>query len=59
VDVFVNNTYVTSLKTSPFITSFIPNNIDDISNTNTLHIIGVDSLGNIGEKTTTFYVENN
>jgi 1A family penicillin-binding protein len=51
VDVFVNNTYLTSLKSSPFITSFVPSDINDISNTNTIHIIGVDTLGNIGEIT--------
>ncbi|MFA5773510.1 MAG: PBP1A family penicillin-binding protein [Candidatus Paceibacterota bacterium] len=59
VDVFVNNTYVTSLKSLPFAMNFTPNNIDDISSTNTLRIIGVDTLGNMGEKTLTFYVGNN
>jgi membrane peptidoglycan carboxypeptidase len=49
VDVFVNNTYITSLKSSPFTASFVPSDIGDISNTNTIHIIGVDTLGNIGE----------
>lgn len=57
VDVFVNNTYLTSLKTPPFVTSFIPNNIDDISNTNTLRIIGIDTLGNMGEQTIVFNTE--
>ncbi len=51
VDVFVNNTYLTSLKSSPFAVSFVPSNIGDISNTNTIHIIGVDELGNVGETT--------
>lgn len=57
IDVFINNTYLTSLKSYPFSFSFIPININDISNTNTLHIIGVDNLGNIGEKTVSFGVE--
>ena len=57
VDVFINNIYLTSLKVSPFTTNFIPKDIDGISSTNTLRIIGVDTLGNIGEKTTSFSVE--
>ena len=59
IDVFINNTYITSLKSSPFVTSFTPSNIDYISDTNSLHIIGVDTLGNIGEKTITFKVNSN
>ncbi len=59
IDVFINNTYLTSLKTYPFNTSFVPKNIGDISNTNTLKVIGVDSFGNVGEKTTSFEVVNN
>ncbi|MFA6514730.1 MAG: transglycosylase domain-containing protein [Candidatus Paceibacterota bacterium] len=51
IDVFVNNTYLTSLKTYPFSTSFAPNSIGDISNLNTIKVMGVDSLGNTGEKT--------
>jgi penicillin-binding protein 1C len=58
VDVYINNTYLTSLKSSPFSASFVPNNISDISETNTIRIIGVDNLGNIGEKTTSFKVES-
>lgn len=58
VDVFVNNTYLTSLKTYPFTTSFIPKNINNISTSNTIHIIGVDIFGNIGEETISFSVKN-
>jgi hypothetical protein len=58
VDVFVNNTYLTSLKTYPLITSFVPRDISDISAINTIHIIGVDVLGNIGEQTMSFSVGN-
>jgi len=57
IDVFINNTYLTSLKSYPFSASFIPANIGDISSNNTIKIIGVDNLGNIGEKTTSFKVE--
>ncbi|MFA6251266.1 MAG: PBP1A family penicillin-binding protein [Candidatus Paceibacterota bacterium] len=56
IDVFVNNTYLTSLKTYPFITSFTPNNIANISSINTLRIVGVDNMGNVGEKTLSFGV---
>lgn len=57
VDVFINNTYITSLKSSPFVINFIPRDIDGISNINTLRVVGVDSYGNIGEKNTTFMVD--
>jgi len=59
IDVFINNTYITSLKSSPFETSFTPSDISNISNTNELRIIGIDTLGNIGEKTTSFGVVGN
>jgi penicillin-binding protein 1C len=59
VDVFVNNTYVTSLKSAPFIVSFKPKDIAGISDTNTLHIIAYDTVGNSGEATATFSVQNN
>ncbi len=54
IDVFVNNTYITSLKTFPFTTSFALSSVNDISSINTLKVIGVDSLGNMGEQTNTF-----
>jgi hypothetical protein len=58
IDVFVNNTYLTSLKTYPFTTTFTPEDINDISSSNTIHIIGVDTLGNVGEQTASFSVSN-
>lgn len=54
MDVFINNTYLTSLKTSPFNTSFKPNDLSGLSDTNTLRVIAVDVMGNIGEQTTSF-----
>ncbi|MBK5215223.1 MAG: transglycosylase domain-containing protein [Candidatus Pacebacteria bacterium] len=56
IDVFVNNTYVSSLKSYPFNVSFLPKDINDISKTNTIRIMGVDNLGNKGEQITTFKV---
>lgn len=56
LDVFINNTYLTSLKASPFSVSFSPKDISDISASNTIHIVGVDVLGNTGEQTVTFNV---
>ena len=58
IDVFINNTYLTSLKTYPFNISFIPSDVLNISETNILRVIGVDDFGNIGEVETIFYVEN-
>jgi len=59
IDVFVNNTYITSLKNYPFQTSFTPSDIGNISDKNTIHIIGYDIWGNIGEKEIQFTVNNN
>jgi len=59
VDLFINNTYLTSLKESPFTTYFIPKDVAGISTTNTLRVLGSDVFGNIGETTTTFLVETN
>ena len=56
VDIFINNKYLTSLKTTPINTSFIPSNIEGISETNTIRVIGIDSIGNKGEKTLSFKV---
>jgi len=56
VDIFINNKYLTSLKTTPINTSFIPGNIEGISETNTIRVIGIDSIGNKGEKTLSFKV---
>jgi len=57
IDVFINNTYITSLKKTPFVFSFIPNNVSDISNTNTLRIISVDVVGNKGEEIVPFSID--
>lgn len=57
MDVFINNTYLTSLKSSPFSTNFRPDEVSGLTNTNTLRIIAVDEMGNIGEKTTSFSVD--
>lgn len=59
IDVFVNNNYVTSLKNTPFTTTFSLGAINDLSSINTIKIIGFDFFGNTGEKTITFSVNNN
>lgn len=56
VDVFVNNTYLKSLKSSPFTVNFTPKDISGISSDNTLHIVAVDDLGNIGEQNILFKI---
>lgn len=59
IDVFINNTYLTSLRSYPFQTSFTPVNIKNISTNNVINIIGYDVLGNTGETTLSFSVDNN
>jgi len=59
IDVFINDSYLTSLKSEPFIISFKPSDIGTISNNNNLHIIGIDEQGNTGETTIPFNVNFN
>jgi 1A family penicillin-binding protein len=54
IDIFVNNTYLTSLKREPFKTSFLPSNIGDITTNNTIKIIGYDLFENKGEASVSF-----
>ncbi len=58
MDVFINNTYITSLKTTPFMTTINLSDVGDLSNKNILKIIGTDNLGNIGESEKSFLVGN-
>jgi 1A family penicillin-binding protein len=57
IDIFINDLYITSLRSQPFITSFALNNLDKLQKINTIRVIGVDSVGNIGETSTLFYLE--
>ncbi len=59
IDVYVNSTYITSLKTAPFSTSITLNGISDIGTENTLRIIGYDIFGNSGQQSIRFSVSNN
>lgn len=49
IDVYINSTYINSLKSMPFNVSFVPQDIKDISNNNTIRIVGTDINGNMGE----------
>ncbi|MDD3662547.1 MAG: PBP1A family penicillin-binding protein [Candidatus Pacebacteria bacterium] len=59
IDIFVNNTYLTSLKSYPFQTTLTPANIANISKENTIYIIGYDVFGNIGETERKLFVDIN
>lgn len=59
IDIFVNNTYITSLKSSPYNTNFGVNSINNLSSANTVRIIGVDIWGNISEWSASLNVNNN
>ena len=56
IDVFVNDNYITSLKSTPYNISFSPNSIKNISNQNIIKIIAYDTLGNIGQQTAYFNI---
>lgn len=58
IDLFVNNSYLTTLKTSPFTFTIPLREITDLSNTNIIKVIGIDSFGNIGESEKSFSVGN-
>ncbi len=50
IDIFVNNTYLTSIKNKPYNFSFKPSDVSDININNTIRVIVVDVLGNMSEK---------
>ncbi len=58
IDVFINNTYLKSIKNQPFVVSFVPKEISGISNDNTIHIVGYDVNGDSGEATANLKVNN-
>jgi 1A family penicillin-binding protein len=57
IDIYINNIYYTSLKNNPFTFSFNPSEIDNISEFNSLKIIGIDNLGNKGEFILNFLIK--
>lgn len=58
IDVFINNIYFKSLKTAPFNVSFTPKDVSLIKTQNTIHIVGYDTLGGVGETTATLLINN-
>lgn len=58
IDVFVNNTYITSLKTAPFVTTINPTELGNLENKNVIKVIGTDVLGGVGQNETSFLVAN-
>lgn len=56
VDVFINNIYITSLKSYPFETNIDLEKIKGLLKTNILRIVGVDVLGNLSEENIKFFV---
>ncbi len=58
IDVFINNTYLTSIKNRPYIFSFKPLDILNINIDNTIKVIVVDVLGNMSEQVLNFNLED-
>ncbi len=56
IDLFVNGVFMSSLTNSPYEFSFIPNDIQNISETNELRITATDNVGNKSEVTTQLLV---
>lgn len=59
VDIFINNTYITSLKNYPFTTSFSPSEISGLNKDNMIKVIGYDTIGNTAESSMAFKVSPN
>lgn len=57
IDVFVNDVFVGSSKQAPFSISFVPSEMDNIKEKNTLKIMGYDSVFNKGEVDMVFNVK--
>jgi len=59
IDIYINNTYLNSIKNPTLLVSqsFNLSNINDISNKNTIKIIGVDNIGNKNETSLEFFVQ--
>lgn len=55
VDVFINNIFIETLE-SPFYFGFTPKDLENLKTKNTIRIIGYDSVGGRGEKSSTFKV---
>ncbi|HAE36431.1 MAG: Penicillin-binding protein, 1A family [Candidatus Nomurabacteria bacterium GW2011_GWF2_35_66] len=49
IDIFINKTYLKSLKTAPFNVSFIPKEVVGTTNSNVVSVVGYDINGNKGE----------
>ena len=56
LDFYINNMYVGSSNSSPFLLSFTPTEIKSIKGENTLKIVATDLVYNKGEAETVFYV---
>ncbi len=56
IDIYVNNSYITSLKASPWQHTFTPNEINGISSSNTLRIVSYDASGATYEQSYAFLV---
>lgn len=57
LDFYVNNTYIGSSETSPFLLSFIPSEINTIGKTNKLKVIATDLVFNRSESEIEFSVD--
>lgn len=57
VEFYINNTLVGNSTNPPFTFSFVPRNIDTLSDTNTLEVVAYDTVGNKGSSSTQFLVD--
>lgn len=58
IDVYINNVYLKSIKNEPYVVSFIPQNLQGLSEKNTIYIIGYNESGQKGEFTTNLEIIN-
>lgn len=58
IDVFINNTYLKSLKNPPFTVSFTPKDVSGINTENIVRVVGYDINGGVGEITASLSISN-
>lgn len=57
VDLYINNVYIGSSHSDPFLFAFEPRDIDGIGNVNTIKVIGTDLVKNKSEATVLLHLE--
>jgi len=58
IDVFINKTYLKSIKSEPYNVIFTPKDISGITDNNTVRVVGYDTSGGVGEVVSQILIRN-